>query len=151
MALGLRIKRKPPLDLVADRVRNIVIENADAIKVMKRLHNANHGTLSPVLFYCDPPYIDSSRKSSGEYVHDDFDHAAFLDAVLELNNASNDYKFAISGYPNPLYEQLLSGWHKVKTETFVSVANAAVGSDRRRTEVLWRNYDVENRQQKFEI
>jgi len=130
---------------VADRLRQVIIENTTATRLITRLINARNWKAKgeSVLFYADPPYTADSRKSVDSYLHDDFNHDEFLDAVI---NAPASCKFCISGYPNPLYDERLTDWYRVEKKVLVSVANGASGSDRKRTEVLWRNYDVVNKQ-----
>lgn len=57
-----------------------------------------------VLILVDPPYIDDSRPtsigSSSAYVHDEFDHRAFIAAMHAAKHAS----FAVTHYPHRLYD-----------------------------------------------
>jgi len=132
---------------VVDRFRGVRVENRDVVRIIERIVTMNTtNTVSPVLFYADPPYTVDSRGSTGEYLHDDFDHDAFLDAVLAVPDS---YKFAISGYANDLYDDRLADWHRVTAE-FKCTANNKYGHTNR-TEVLWRNYDLETNQQRIEL
>ena len=126
------------LAAVADRMRDVVIENTDACRLITRLINSlkNRTDARPVLFYADPPYTADSRKSMGEYIHDDFDHDAFLAAIT---TAPSFCKFAVSGYDDARYNDALADWHRVELETRMTATRNNGG---RRTEVLWRNYDV---------
>jgi len=129
---------------VVDRMRDVVIENTDAARLLRRMANTDKATYvcSPMLFYCDPPYTSDSRVTQcTEYIVEGFDHEAFLDAVLSAPPA---VKFAISGYDNPLYNDRLAKWHRVEFETqqFASSGRRRVGKGETRTEILWRNYEL---------
>ena len=128
------------LAAVADRMRKVVVENTTANRLLSRLIN-NHRKGS-ILFYADPPYTLDSRNmdskiNSKVYIHDDFDHDAFLAAVLD---APDFCKFVISGYDNKLYNTMLSDWHRVELDAHLTARNQS----KRRTEVLWRNYELED-------
>jgi len=132
------LANRPHLRDVAARMQDVIVENVDAVKLIERVVNAvrRPGARRIILFYADPPYTAESRKSVGGYIHDDFNHDEFLDAVL---GAPDFCKFAISGYPNNLYDSRLAGWHRVE---FGAQAMSRAQGNRQRTEVLWRNYDL---------
>ncbi|MBE3037568.1 MAG: DNA adenine methylase [Chloroflexi bacterium] len=87
---------------------------------------------SDTLFYCDPPYLPSTRTAKKVYEHEMSisDHEWFLKVATDLKG-----KVVISGYPNSLYDTALSGW----TRHTISMPNhSGQGtSKQRRTEVLW--------------
>ncbi len=91
------------------------------------------------LAYLDPPYLHATRKPSNRnsYHHEmtEGDHARLL---LRLRK----YKgmVVLSGYASGLYDELLSGWHRIEIETTSSASNKANKNDAKRTEVLWLNY-----------
>lgn len=106
------------------RLSSVLIEHLDILELLDKYDNEN------VFFYLDPPYVQSTRKSSQRYgveMSDD-DHMRFIEKCNSLKG-----KVLISGYDNPIYEGL-TGFEKV---TFKS-PNA--GSEA--TEVLWRNYET---------
>ena len=126
------------LAAVASRMSNVVVENSDASRLIKRAVKwSGNQSVSPILFYADPPYLDSTRKSAGDYIHDKFDHEKFLDTVTSQPPRA---KFAISGYPSALYNDALKDWHRVDLDTPLY---AGPTKGQRRTEVLWRNYSIE--------
>jgi len=109
---------------VGERFRSVVIENRDAKKVMA----SNDGC--DVLHYVDPPYVFETRGDKGkDYAHElsDDDHAELLTFLRGLSGM-----VVLSGYPSELYEEILTGWHRVKR---IAMADGA----RERTEVLWIN------------
>lgn len=83
-----------------------------------------------VFIYLDPPYMQSTRKSSHRYQYElaDEDHSKLLDIILKYKHA----KVAISGYPSELYENMLSDWRCL---TYQSTTRGAVA-----TEHLYMNY-----------
>lgn len=132
------------LKSLADRLRDVVVENTDSARLLKRMVHSDKGAYccSPMLFYCDPPYTADSRVSQcAEYLVEGFDHEAFLDSVL---SAPAGVKFAISGYANPLYDDRLGSWHRAEFETpYFTSSRKRKGSGQSRTEVLWRNYELD--------
>lgn len=113
------------LQLVVDRLTGVVIENRDAIEVM-RAHDGPE-----TLHYVDPPYLPETRKTGHNYVHEltPEKHAELLDALKSLEGF-----VVLSGYPAPLYDQALSGWVRVEREAYADGA-------RPRREVLWMSGD----------
>jgi len=84
------------------------------------------------LIYCDPPYLLSTRKSGRiyKYEYSRSAHAKLIDVIRKLN-----CMVIISGYPNALYDDALSGWN-----TYLFNAVTRAGSIA--TECLWFNYDL---------
>jgi len=82
------------------------------------------------VFYFDPPYLLSTRKSKRKiYKHEwtDQDHFDFLSRVLTVKS-----NCMISHYPCPLYNETLSNWRHI---TFPSMTHSGI-----RTECLWMNF-----------
>ncbi|MDD9851486.1 MAG: DNA adenine methylase [Gammaproteobacteria bacterium] len=134
-------KLRAGLPGVCERMRAVVVENTDAVRLMRRVMNATEQgkRLCPVLFYADPPYM--GRRSEGEYLVEGFDHETFLHAVLDAS-ALPWVKLCISGYASELYDSLLIGWRRVEFDCKLHAPNR--GSMQRRTEVVWRNYGLED-------
>lgn len=127
------------LKQVADRMRDVVVENSDACRLISRLINTERCAPKPksILFYIDPPYTSDSRKSMGEYIHDDFDHDALLEVIT---TAPSFCKFAVSGYDNDRYNTAFDGWYRAELETHSTASSTRKNS--KRIEVLWRNYEL---------
>lgn len=136
---GAVLLRKPPavrsiaVDLNADVLASIpddypglMKHNGDAFSFIDAYDYAAAGR---TLIYADPPYLLSTRTSSKRYRHEltEDDHKLLL-LRLMLSPA----QVIISGYPSPLYDQLLSGW---QTLEFQSMTRGGV-----RTERLWFNF-----------
>ncbi len=91
------------------------------------------------LAYLDPPYLHSTRNPSNRNSYDhemtDVDHAGLLLRLKQFKG-----KVVLSGYASSLYDELLSGWHRIEIETTSSASNKANKKHAKRTEVLWLNY-----------
>jgi DNA adenine methylase len=111
------------------RLRRVVVENMDAGKLIRREDEAT------TLYYCDPPYLHSTRTTTDGYQHEmsEEQHRELLDTLLACKG-----KVILSGYDNPLYSQMLAGWTRHDFE----IANHAAGgaSKRRMVECLWCNF-----------
>jgi len=94
---------------VAERLKEVVIENADYPLVLRRYDGPE------TLFYCDPPYLGETRSQWGRfraaYRHEftDDDHIALAEALHALQGM-----VVLSGYAHPLYEALYErrGWER---------------------------------------
>lgn len=95
-------------------LRNVIIENADYQTIFDKYDSPD------TVFYCDPPYLDI--KSS----YGTIDHKVFLNSVFRLQGYC-----AVSGYPNPLYEEY--PWTGRKSWQVVSAKRKKIEA----TEVLW--------------
>jgi DNA adenine methylase len=113
-----------------ERLTGVVIENRDALTVMRR-HDSRR-----TLHYVDPPYLPESRSPANKYdlKHRAYrheltrgDHIKLLAALKRL-----DGMVVLSGYPSALYDSRLKGWTRVETAAYADGA-------RPRTEVLWLN------------
>ena len=116
---------------VVDRLHGVVIESADARAVMARYDEP------AALHYVDPPYLPETRDSGGDYAHElsVSDHADLLDFLRTLTG-----RVILSGYPSALYDNALPGWTRLER------AHLADGA-RKRTEVVWCNFDPMSRQE----
>lgn len=110
---------------IAERLRQVQIENSPALEVIRRF---NYGD---VFMYIDPPYLLGTR-SGKQYRHEmqDEDHEELL---MEL--ASSRAQVMISGYESEMYDGMLAKWKRVELES-----NDNTG--RRRKETVWMNYDI---------
>ncbi|KQX19350.1 MULTISPECIES: DNA adenine methylase [unclassified Sphingomonas] len=119
------------LEAVIDRMRGVTIECRPALEMLTRFDGDQS------LIYLDPPYLPATRSTKsrrpGERYHTYAyemtveDHAELL-AVAARSRAM----ILISGYPDTLYDDALSGWKRVEM-----AARAHRNSPR--TEVLWIN------------
>ncbi len=114
---------------VAERLLRVQIENRPACDVIK-LYDS-----SKTLFYCDPPYIHSTRGDSKAYQYE-----MTNEEHRELASVLNTVKamVAISNYNCDLMNELYpdSKWKKT-----VVPARTNHSTKGKRTEILWTNYD----------
>lgn len=117
------------LELVVDRLRGVVVENRDALEVMRQ-HDS-----PTTLHYVDPPYLPETRDISDtrqkprhtysfEYTPDQ--HDTLLASLRELEGS-----VILSGYHSPQYDAQLPGWRRRE--------RPAQTSGKSRIEVLWIN------------
>ena len=134
---GAIMKRKPPA------LRNIGIDlNRRAIDGFRcghdveLVHGCCHRFLAEFPFegselvYCDPPYVQSTRRSERRYRFDytDDDHVALLGILRSL-----PCQVMVSGYPSALYDAHLADWRSLEVQ--VNNQSCIV------TEKLWFNFD----------
>ena len=89
---------------IALRLLRVQIENRPAIEVIRLYDSA--GTL----FYCDPPYVHSSRGDSKAYEFEMAD-AEHLELARVLSRSKG--KVAISGYRCDLTDEVYKKWRRV--------------------------------------
>ena len=120
------------------RLQRVQIENSDFRTIFEIYDTPS------TLFYCDPPYVHSTR-AAGEYAHEmkDADHEALIDILLRLRG-----KVALSGYPHEMYTRLEEhGWARQDYQTACYAAGRTRSSGiqgdgaalrmQARTECLW--------------
>lgn len=113
---------------ISERLLRVQIENRPAIHVIQKFDTTN------TLFYCDPPYVISTRSAGKQYKYEmtDNEHkelAEILNSVCGM--------VAISNYDNSLMDQLYppNKWKKHVCAPQKAAANTE------RIEVLWMNYN----------
>jgi DNA adenine methylase len=115
---------------IAARLLRVQIENRPASDVI-RLYDS-----PKTLFYCDPPYVHSTRGDSKAYGYEMTD-----DEHRELANVLNSAKgmVAVSNYDCPLMNELYPAprWRKI-----VAPARTNHSTKGKRVEVLWVNYNL---------
>jgi len=120
------------------RLQRVQIECADWRVILDRYDTPE------TLFYCDPPYVPSTRRNERyKYELSEDDHRDLVERLLALDGLA-----VLSGYPNPIYEPLeLAGWRRVERQTSCHAAGRTRGSGLQgkgaalakqpRTECLW--------------
>lgn len=128
MATYLRgyVERMPP---AAARLASVQLECMPALDVIER-----YGRAPEVLFYVDPPYLSSTRRSL-QYVHELHTEAEHAELAEALNATAA--AVVLSGYRSPLYDRLYADWNTVE----IAASTQQAGIDGRRTEVLWCNFE----------
>ncbi len=112
------------------RLRGVQIENLDFRTLIRSYDRPT------TFFYLDPPYVLSTRKGKA-YAHEmtDHDHEDLVEMLLAVEG-----KAMLSGYANPIYEQLeCAGWQRHDFETTASVINGKTSDKReaKRVESVW--------------
>lgn len=113
------------------RLRGVVILQRDAVQCIESQDSPQ------TLFYCDPPYVHSTRVAGDEYAHEmsDQDHLTLLTVLNGLRG-----KFILSGYANDMYNGAAErcGWRHFD----IDIDNKAAGGNTKRTmqERVWANF-----------
>ena len=115
------------LQEIAERLLRVQFENRPALDVIEKYDHPG------ALFYCDPPYIHSSRGDQAAYRYEmsDGEHEALADRLSGIQG-----KAAISGYRSPLQDALFADWHR-----FDAPIKSAHSIKADRQECLWMNYN----------
>jgi DNA adenine methylase len=117
------------LPAIAERLIRVQIENRPASDVI-RLYDS-----PKTLFYCDPPYVHSTRGDSSAYKHEmtDEQHAELATVLNKVKG-----RVAFSNYDCELLDDLYPAkrWRKFKSAPRTNHATKST-----RVEVLWMNYD----------
>jgi DNA adenine methylase len=111
---------------IAQRLLRVQIENRPAADVI-RLYDG-----PDTLFYCDPPYLHSTRGDSKAYGFE-MDEDAHIGLAALLGGCKA--KVAISGYRNDLMDRLFDGWRR-----YDAPEKMAHSIKQTRQECLWMNY-----------
>jgi DNA adenine methylase len=114
------------LDKIIDRLRGVVIENRDALDVLK-IHDSGK-----TLHYVDPPYLPETRDPGVDYRYEMSvdDHIKLSVALRSLIGT-----VIISGYPSELYNNLYHDWIRCDK-------NALADKARKRIECIWINRKI---------
>lgn len=119
------------LPAIHARLRNVVILKQEALDVIRR-QDGEH-----VLFYNDPPYLQSTRSAKDAYAHEmsEDQHRELLTVLAGITG-----KFMLSGYPSELYSQFATQHNWVRWEK--QVDNKASSSKVKQTmhECVWCNF-----------
>jgi len=125
---------------IAQRLLRVQIENDSAINVIRRYDSPD------TLFYCDPPYVHSSRSDTNAYAFEmsDAEHRELAEVLHQVQG-----KVALSGYRCELMDELYGDWTWIAAPTKKAHSTNTGASNRKqeRTEVLWVNYELPRNQQ----
>lgn len=114
---------------MAIRLKQVQIENRPALELIKAFNHPN------VLIYADPPYVLSTRtRKQYRYEMTDQGHKEMLEELCQ-----SQAMVMLSGYDCSLYEEYLSGWHKVQMATRAQ-------NSLPRVETLWMNFEPERQE-----
>jgi DNA adenine methylase len=114
---------------VARRLAGATIENDDALNIIKTRDHPD------AVIYCDPPYLRGTLTTQSaqdeRYYRNNMseadEHIALLKQLLTCKAT-----VLISGYPHPLYDEMLAGWQR-----FIFAGRTFGNAPRQ--ECVWRN------------
>lgn len=117
------------LEAIATRLIRVQIENRPATEVIELYDSPK------TLFYCDPPYLHSTRGDSKAYSFEmnEDQHRALASVLNECKGM-----VAVSGYDHPVMERLFSKRRWYKTPGADRTIHSTKGT---RQEVLWTNFN----------
>ncbi len=119
------------------RIKNTAIENLDFRKLIQNYDSEQ------TLFYADPPYTYSVRKSKNDYEFEmsEKKHVELLEILMNVKGM-----VILSGYDSQLYEKLEhNGWLKTEHEQSLSVTKTKNNKRDKRIECLWLNKNAQKR------
>lgn len=109
---------------IAERLRQVQIENRPAIELIERFNHTG------VFMYIDPPYLWSVRsREQYRYEMPDGGHEKLLKTIQKSRAF-----IMISGYESEMYNDYLAGWKR-------AYFKSCTAGGRARREVVWMNYD----------
>lgn len=115
------------LSIIAERLKQVLIENQDALKIIS-YYDSNDA-----LFFVDPPYVRSTRTANVtayRFEMSDDEHIALLDQLNQVKG-----KVILCGYEHEIYNDRLPGWTKYTRSVQASGNRGGVT----RQEVIWIN------------
>jgi DNA adenine methylase len=122
------------LELIAERLSQVRIENKDAIELFGDFSNR-----PATLVYFDPPYLADRARG---YDHDQCSEKYHERLLVTASKAK--CMVLLSGYENDLYNDYLTpanGWHKRRIKATTRGHN---GKDSERQEIVWHNEQYAN-------
>jgi DNA adenine methylase len=111
---------------IAERLLRVQIENRPAMDVLDLYDDPR------TLFYCDPPYVHTTRGDAKAYGYE-MTEADHITLAKKLNSVKA--KVALSGYRCKLYDKLYAGWNRID-----GAAKRCHSIKQQRQESLWVNY-----------
>lgn len=111
---------------------NYLLSNQDALMMLKLLQM---DSVTPVdqFIFLGPPYRMASRSYKGRVYNFDVDDQHHVDLASQIT-AMSDRKIMLCHYPDPFYDDALSGWH---TFDYRSMTRRGLVTER-----LYYNYDL---------
>lgn len=116
---------------VHERLKRVVIFNKPALEVIRQQDGPS------TLFYCDPPYLHSTRETTNDYAHE-MTTEAHISLLKVLSTIKG--KFMLSGYPNTIYDSWAVNheWHCVDFDLPNNASSKKLKE--RKIERVWMNF-----------
>src|SRR5690606_19706600 len=116
------------LPAVVERFRRVQIDNLPWQEIIRKYDTPE------TLFYCDPPYLLSTRKGYAAYQYE-----MTTEEHRELAEVLNSVRghVVLSGYASPEYDEWYAGWERIEFDVAMFARPDQGRSRDRRTEVLW--------------
>lgn len=126
------------LPAIHRRIKNVVIENQDALTICKR-YDSNKTAI-----YLDPPYLKETRVTFNDYANEmtPEQHQELLDFAVSCKS-----KVIVSGYKHPMYVDALesNGFKRIDIPTFARGSKVnGKGYVSERVECVWINYQTKD-------
>lgn len=119
--------------MLTQKLRRAQIDCGDALELLPNFLEEPRN-----LVYCDPPYIKTTRSTKSDQYKHDMDDEFHVRLLEMLNDAK--CAVAISGYRNPLYDELLKGWERLDMQVNHNVVHPT--ADRDIIDCLWTSYPI---------
>ncbi len=126
---------------IHNRLRGVQIEKLDFGDLITKYDREG------ILFYLDPPYVHSTRKSPKVYKYemDNVAHKELIKLLLEIKGMA-----VLSGYENEIYKELEdNNWKRFDFEVACASYKVEIGKQKgKRTETVWVSPNaIENKQE----
>ncbi|OKH68056.1 DNA methyltransferase [Mycobacterium sp. SWH-M5] len=128
----------------AERLHHVSLESRPALEIIEK-----YGAHPKCCLYVDPPYLASTRSTSGGGngyrvdMPDRADHVELLWALMGCQAS-----VVLSGYPSQLYDDALRGWDRIEIPHMTGQGN---GANQGRTEVIWSNRPITDQRSLFDV
>ena len=117
------------LDIIADRLKNAVIECLDYADCIQRYDSET------TLFYCDPPYLNT-EDYYGKGCFTLEDHHKLAELLHDIKGHA-----MVTHYQNDLYDELYQGWNRCEYQSFKGSHKSEGESKPKTVEVLYCNFE----------
>lgn len=116
----------------AERLQRVSLESRPALEIIEK-----YGAHSKCCLYVDPPYLATTRSTSGGGNGYRIDMPARAEHVELLRALTGcQASVVLSGYPSELYDEALRGWDRIEIPHMTGQGS---GANQGRTEVIWSN------------
>ncbi|HHT9138580.1 MAG TPA: DNA adenine methylase [Candidatus Wunengus sp. YC60] len=121
------------LDTIAERLRNVCIENLDYADCIQKYDSPQ------TLYLVDPPYLLDTDRSKHYYSHNFTlqDHYKLAEILHGVKGQA-----MITHYQNSQYDDLYKGWQRYEYQSFKGSHKSEGGKKPKTLECLWTNFNL---------